>query len=252
MQTKNNTSKERQARFSMFENRRLLVVILVLAVFLSYANIITGKFVWDDQTIVVRNKAITSFEHVPYIFKNEFSEMCKYNGNVYRPIQELSYMVDHFLWGLDATGFHVTNVLLQIICTILLFYLVLNISGSRIAAFITAIIFGIHPINTEAVSYVSGRSDPLAFLFLLSSFLFYIKARGANKKEFLMLYIPSLFFYGLSLISRESVVIFPLLLLAYERWIKEEKIDWLKVLPFFALLGCYIFLRLNFIELNRQ
>ncbi|MBL7157532.1 MAG: tetratricopeptide repeat protein [Candidatus Omnitrophica bacterium] len=236
-----------------FRNTKLSILILALLTFAVYANVIPGEFVWDDQTIVVRNDAIKSFGNIPYVFCNEFAEKADYNGNIYRPMQEVSYMVDYFLWALDPMGFHITSILLQIACVALLFYLILGITGSKIAAFITAALFGIHPINTEAVSYIAGRSDPLYFLFLLASFLCYIKSDGKNKFRFTTRYVFSMVFYALSLSSRETAVVFPLALVAYETLArKSRQINWYKVLPFFVIVTGYTFFRLNFIELDTE
>ena len=236
-----------------FRNKKLLVLLLALLIFSVYANAIQGAFVWDDQTLVVRNESITSFKNIPYIFTNEFVEKAGYGGNIYRPLQEFSYMVDYFLWRFESVGFHITSISLHVACVVALFYLILRISGSNIIAFITAGFFGVHPINTEAISYISGRSDPLFFLFLVLAFLFYIKSQGKKKIKGTAYYLVALFSYALSLLSRETAVVFPFLLIAYEVLIiKNGKINWRKILPFFALVGFYVVLRLNFIELNRN
>ncbi|NQU95737.1 MAG: tetratricopeptide repeat protein [Candidatus Omnitrophica bacterium] len=236
-----------------FRNKKLLVLLLALLTFSVYANAIQGTFVWDDQTLVVQNESIKSFENIPYIFANEFVEKAGYGGNIYRPLQEFSYMVDYFLWGFESVGFHITSIALHIACVVALFCLILRISGSNIVAFITAGFFGVHPINTEAISYISGRSDPLFFLFLVLAFLFYIKSREKKEIKGTVYYLFALLYYALSLLSRETALVFPFLLIAYEVLIrKDKKINWQKILPFFALLGLYAVLRLNFIELNRS
>jgi len=236
-----------------FGDSRILAIIPVLLVFFVYFNSIKNDFVWDDQTVVLRNEAVKSFKHIPYVFKNEFAEKAGYNGNIYRPMQEISYMVDYWLWGTNSKGFHFTNVLLQAACAALLFYFVKQISSSGIVALITSGIFGVHPINTEAVSYVSGRSDPLYFLFLLASFICYLKYFDSTSVKRALFYMCSLVLCAASLSSRETAIVFPFLLMAHGRFLsKEKKVSWNGLLPFIALLGLYLFLRLKVIDFNAE
>lgn len=231
-----------------FENAniKLLVILLALAILAVYANAISGTFVWDDQTIVVRNEAIKSFNNIPFIFTHEFGDMVNYKGNIYRPMQELSYMLDYFLWGMDSIFFHLTNIMLQIGCALALFLLVLKVSASKFIAFFTALIFGIHPINTEAVTYISGRSDPLYFLFLLLSFIFYLKFRRSGKvfKKAVYIFSSSLF-YALSLLSRETAMVFPFVLAAYEMFGVDDKRErnFYPITPFLGILTAYLLFR---------
>lgn len=233
-------------------NKMFAVIILAVLVIGVYANSLSGEFVWDDQTIVVRNDAIKSFGNIPYVLTNQFAEMAKYRGNIYRPMQEISYMADHLLWGMNAFGFHVTSVLLQLTATLLLFYVVLNISGSATVAFIASAIFGIHPINTEAIAYISGRSDPLYLVFLLASFLFYIGSRRHEGRRSAGYYTCAVGLYVFSLMSRETAIVFPLILAAYEQFAAKTKADWRKVLPFAAVVACYAVLRIGFIPLDQK
>jgi len=233
----------------LFRNRILASFILALLVILVYANALSSEFVWDDQTIVVRNEAIRSFDNIPYVFSNEFCEKVSYNGNIYRPTQEFSYMADYFLWALEPFGFHLTSVLFHAAAVIALFYLVWGISRSGMVSFAASALFAVHPLNTEAVAYISGRSDSICFLFVALSFLFYLKSE--NKKYLSPALIFSWIFYILALLSRETAVIFPLLLIAYDAFAKKERrIEWNRIIPFFAILALYAFLRLKLIELN--
>jgi|GEM_PF-1685761 len=225
---------------------RLLILFLVFAVSLVYMNAVFGKFVWDDQTIVVRNEAIKSFGNIAYIFSHDFAKMTNYNGNIYRPMQELSYMWDCFLWGMYPAGFHLTNILLHIGCVLLLFYIVLPVSGSKSVAFFSSLIFGLHPINTEAVTYISGRSDSLFLFFMLASLLLYIK-EGGHKNIIIKTgcMALSVIAYFISLLSRETALVFPVLLIAYEIFISGKKgfKSLIKPLLFLAVAAMFLVIR---------
>src|SRR5439155_26977661 len=91
--------------------------------------------------------------------------------DVTRPIVNFSYAIDRALWGVTPIGFHVTNVLLHILNVILLFALVRRLADDRdrgvLVAFGAAVIFAAHPMMTEAVGYISGRSELLCAAFFL-------------------------------------------------------------------------------------
>ena len=233
--------------------KKILLVIPILLTFAVYFNSLEGDFVWDDQTIVIRNDAVKSFANISYVFSNEFAKKAGYDGNIYRPTQEISYMVDYFLWGNDPKGFHLSNILLHLLCVILLFFLVNAITGSLVIAAIASSIFGIHPINTEAIAYISGRSDPIYILFLLISFTLYIRSRALKGFKSNIYYMFSIVAYAASLVSRETALIFPFLVLSYDKFASaEKKISWPRIAPFIGLVVAYAFLRLNVIELNTE
>jgi len=246
------TARPATQRAAMPLNKTLAVIVLTMLVVGVYANSLSGEFVWDDQTIVVRNDAIKSFGNIPYVLGNQFAEMAKYRGNIYRPMQEISYMADHLVWGMNSFGFHVTNILLQLAATLLLFYVVLNISHSAMVAFIASAIFGVHPINTEAVAYISGRSDPLYLVFLLASLLFYMASKKGEGQKSVGHYLCAIILYIFSLMSRETAIVFPFILVAYEKFASETKADWRKVGPFAVVVACYAALRLGFIPLDQK
>lgn len=193
------------------------IVILVL-VFAAYSNALHNSFIWDDEFLVRDNICIRSFSHAGDIFKTYLAASSGNKNNFYRPIQELSYMVDFFLWGYAPFGFHLTNVILHALCALCAYFLSFRLLKNVMAAFITGALFGIHPINTEAVTYVAGRADSLYLLFFLISFILFLKSIDGpveGKRIKLSPYIISVSCYALSVLSKEIGIILPLLLLLY-------------------------------------
>ena len=84
----------------------------------------------------------------------------------YRPVQALTYLLDYHLWGLTPAGFHLTSVLLHAGTAMLLYRLGGSLLRDARAALVAALLFAVHPIHTEAVTYIAGRSDPLAALLM--------------------------------------------------------------------------------------
>ena len=196
----------------------LSIIVILVLIFTAYSNAVNNGFIWDDEFLIRDNTAINSFSNVVSIFKTYLAATSGNINNFYRPLQELSYMIDHFLWGSHPFGFHLTNVLLHALCAVFLYILSVKIFKNWLVAFITTLLFGIHPINTEAVTYVAGRADSLYLLFFLISFILFLRTVEALKGDKRIRYISyalSIFFYALSILSKEIAVILPLFFILY-------------------------------------
>jgi tetratricopeptide (TPR) repeat protein len=121
-------------------------------------------------------------------------------------------MVDYSLWKLNPTGYHFTNVFLHILAALCLFWLLRFVFGDALQSFVASLFFVIHPIHTEAVSYISGRSDPLVASFMFLTFIFYLKASGGQGARNLFLMAAS---YCGALLSKEYSLVLPALILYY-------------------------------------
>jgi tetratricopeptide (TPR) repeat protein len=188
------------------KNRTHLIAVasIVLLGFVVYANSLRGEFIWDDDFLVRQNQYIRSWTNIPTIFTHGVS------ASFYRPVQIISYMIDYSLWKLNPTGYHITNTLLHILSALCIYCLINMLFGNGILSSLTSVLFVIHPIHTEAVTYISGRADSLALLFMLLCFIFYLKRRKNIKTYILMASA-----FALSLLSRETALVFPALLLVY-------------------------------------
>ncbi len=139
--------------------QRLAVPALVLLVAIAFGNALQNDFCFDDRPFIEKSEDIHDIGNVPGMFG--------IGGKMaYRPVRQASYALDIWLWGgKDAFGFHLTNVILHALTTIVLFFLARRLLGNPLAAWITAALFALHPIHTESVTYISGRKDVLCTLF---------------------------------------------------------------------------------------
>ena len=160
----------------------LVGFIFLVAGLLAYGPALQGERIWDDDYLVGQNPffkspifALEVFRH--YLFFDSFS-------TYYRPVQNLSYMWDYWLWRGNPFGYHLTNVLLHVGSGFLLFRLLRGIlpgllGGMKtdrsevagIGAFLIALIWTVHPMHNAAVAYIAGRADSLASLFALTAWL---------------------------------------------------------------------------------
>jgi tetratricopeptide (TPR) repeat protein len=127
---------------------------LACAVGLAYLPALSSPFVWDDVPHITRNPSLANWS-------GALAHFGRPEGRYHRPIVFLSYFLDRALWGTAPVGFHLTNLLLHVL-NVLLLVAVARRSGVSVAAALAAgTLFGLHPIQTEAVVYVSGRTDLL-------------------------------------------------------------------------------------------
>src|SRR5215204_2186110 len=163
---------------------------------------------WDDEYYVVQNALLRGPDWTGIFSKPVVSN--------YHPITIATLAANYSMTGLDASSYLITNLLLHLINTGLVFYFIWLISGKKlwVAAF-TAIIFGIHPMHVESVAWVSERKDVLYTLFFLLSLIQYWRFLSDGKNKNL---IYCFLFFALSLLSKPAAIILPLLLLLLDYW----------------------------------
>jgi protein O-mannosyl-transferase len=113
------------------------------------------------STLVTLNKTIRSLNR-PLLLSS------------YRPLRDITYAIDFAVWGQNRYGFHLTNILIHAANVLVVFTLVRRLTKDLISATLASLIFAVHPIQTDAVTYISGRRDVLFTLFYLSAFHCYL------------------------------------------------------------------------------
>ncbi len=215
----------------MFEKIKPLYLFIILGIFSFgiYANSLQNEFVFDDESVVVNNTSIQSLSNIPKYFTAD-EGFHKVIGRYYRPVVSTTYAIDYAIWGLKPFGFHLTNILIHLISSLLLFallkFMFKNYKFGLTGAFIGSLLFAVHPIHTEAVAWVSGRTDSLVTLFFFASFLFYIKYSDDLKSQKNLNW--ALAFYALGLLSKEMIITMPVFILLYDFIFKKEGKDFFK------------------------
>jgi Tfp pilus assembly protein PilF len=183
----------------MSERMRLGIVLLVAL--LVYGNTLLNGFTFDDEAYVLRNQAVKTF-NVHGLF-----QPTRFNS-VLRPVTFGSFAVDWMIAGPRPFWYHLVNVLLNAAVSLLVFVVLrLLLEGTPRAetiAFVSALVFAVHPIHTEAVASIAGRSEVLAAGFLLLAWLLHLKDRAMAVLACLVL----------ALMSKESAAVFLPLVLA--------------------------------------
>ena len=221
------------------------IFFLVLAVFFVYFNSLPNDFIFDDVPLVQNSLWITS---------GNFADILR----SYRPLRYVSYALDYRIFGMDPTGFRLMNIIYHTISVLALFWVLKMFGLTKRAAFVAALIFAVHPVNTDAVAYISGRRDVLMGLFYILSigcfFKFYRTVSPAErekignvKKQWGML-ILSLVLMVVSISSKEMGATIPLVFIMYagykdgaallkKPWFYCVAMVFLLLFSFFALLA---------------
>ncbi len=231
---------------------RFFIFLLFLILLGLYCASLTNNFVWDDHYLVVHNDHVKSFSNIPKIFSTDLFSYCadKFSirhSDFYRPIQSLTYLIDFQIWKLNSFGYHLTNLILHFLSAVLLL-LLLRILGVGLGlAFLISLIFSVHPIQTESVSYISGRAEILAAIFILLMVIAHIKYRLTKTNKFVLV---SAFAFIAALLSKEMALVALLLIFLYDINFQKEKIVKDNVTLFkpyiyyLAIFFSYVFLRL--------
>jgi hypothetical protein len=187
---------------------RLAAVLLAL---LLYAGGLGNDFLIDDETIVTANIRLAPGQSPLQIFRRP-EQFADFTLPYYRPLTNLTYWLDHRLWGLRPSSFHLGNWLLHGANTLLTFQVALAVTGRAVPAFLCAALFASHPIHTESVDMVQGRTDLLATLFALLGLLAFRRAlHAASSGESALAGAGSLVAFAAALLSKETATTWPLL-----------------------------------------
>jgi protein O-mannosyl-transferase len=174
-----------------------ILILCLLVVALCYANSVRNDFVGDDFPIVASNPAIRSISPLKFLQSSYWTK--DQAAGIYRPLTVLSLSVDYALWHRWPPGFRFTNLLIHALNGWLLFLIAKSIVGTGVAPVAAALIYLVHPVHTEAVTTIVGRSELLGVCFLLSAWLFFRRRQTGW----------AVTFFFLSVLSKETAIVFP-------------------------------------------
>jgi tetratricopeptide (TPR) repeat protein len=216
----------------------LLLILVVTAGLFSSA--LPREFTnWDDPEYIVNNPLIQSLtlENLNTIVTEP------YFAN-YAPLTLISYAVDFKLFRLEPWGYRLHNIALHLACILCLYLLLRRFNLARVTILLSVALFALHPVNVETVAWASERKNLLATLFFLLSFFHYIRYKETHGRAY---YLSSLLFFLLSLLSKASTVVAPLILIAYDyrsqrRFVNVSLYD---KLPFLVFAEIHTFLSIH-------
>src|SRR5499427_6562492 len=178
---------------------------------LVYANALHNPFVYDDYHTVIENTSIRTVTNPRAVFWHD----------VTRPVVNFSYAVDRAVWGPAPFGFHLASVLFHALNVVLLFCLARRLRLDVVPAFAAAALLAVHPMMTEAVGYVSGRSELLCATFFLLALLCADRwLRGPDERRGRWL-VAMLAAWIVALATKETAAMFPFVLVLHD-WLRDD------------------------------
>ncbi|MDO8426434.1 MAG: hypothetical protein Q7T24_02825 [Deltaproteobacteria bacterium] len=221
----------------------LAALAIALLTIIAYSNTFQASFHFDDHPQIIKNNNLKSI-----------------NLNIIKETRGLTYLtfaVNYALGGLDVTGYHIVNTSVHIINSILAYWLLIATFGfiekddawARRIAFFSALIFALHPIQTQAVTYIIQRMESLSSLFYLSALLFFVKAAGSERPSKRVIFYALVgASYLLGFYSKETTFTLPAIIMLYDLYfvsrgsLKKLVLRW----PLYgALAALFIFFTVN-------
>ena len=217
-----------------------LTVLLVIVV-LAYSPAIRGGFIWDDATWTTNNPLNVDPAGI-------FKYWTAQHGSDYWPLTGSVFWLQYQLWGDNASGYHLVNVLLHAGCAILLWLVLAKLPMP--GAWLAAAVFAVHPVNVTSVAWITELKNTLSMLLYLLTLLAWLRFDDAQHKRFddaqhkrfddkrkTLWYILAIACFALALLAKTSIVMLPVVLLGIAWW-RRKTIAWRDLLlaaPMFAL-----------------
>ncbi|MCX5714477.1 MAG: tetratricopeptide repeat protein [Candidatus Omnitrophica bacterium] len=195
-----------------------LLVVILAATFMVYLPVFKNGFVlWDDDMYITDNLLIRQL--TPKNIVNIFSS---FHGDIYyKPLVLLSFAIEYHFFGLNPAAYHITNLILHLVSCVLVFWLIFLLTGKSGVSFLTAFLFGVHPMHVESVAWAYERKDVLYAVFFLASLIFYqyyVKRRAGKY------YFFSLAVIIVSFLIKPMAINFLFLLFAFD-FLEKRRFD---------------------------
>jgi len=224
------------------KNQRIIfLTALSLLTVIIYLPGLYGSFLnWDDNEYVVENFLLRdmNWANIKAIFTDYF------HGH-YHPLTLISLMIDFRIGGLDPRTYHLTNLIIHLLNTVLVFLLIRKLTKKDLIAVIAATLFAIHPMNVESVTWITERKNLLMGFFFLVSLLQYLKYIDSFKSRHFYL---SFFWFMIAVLSKGVAIVLPLVLFGidylYKRNLLERKVFFEKI-PFLIVAALFGLVAIN-------
>lgn len=191
----------------------VLKVLLFLFCFAAYFNSFQNQFLFDDHVVLFGQKGVAGKSFEQFFLHNQ-------GGDFFRPVGHVLLWLSSLVFGSHVTGYHAFNFLLFYLIVLGFYIITLEITADRPLAFLTAILYAVHPINGFLVNYVTASVIATCTLLMQASFgSFLVFCRRRQQRD----YVLSLSFLVLAALSHEMVIMLPVILLAYIYFVQRER-----------------------------
>jgi uncharacterized protein HemY len=244
-----------------FSKESTLIWLLVIAGVLIYLNCLPNEMFWDDDDFILKNAFIQDWSYFPRFFTDNVISGAHLLSNYWRPLLSTIFAVEWHLWADWVYGWHAVSILTHVLAGIALFKALQTVFQDRILAFIAALVFIVHPVQTEAVVYPNAMGDSLADVFIFLSLYFYARFRRERRPAPLSRHWWfALGMYPLALLSKETGILIagfvPLcdyMLQPAKDGFRKRMLNVLKAAwPFLLSAAGYILMRATILNINNS
>jgi len=246
-------------KVTYYPNKNLLLEVIILLLFtvVVYSGTLEHSFHFDDAANIWSNH----FIQIANLSLGELRKAAFESVNHQRPVANISFALNYYFHGLEVKGYHLVNIFIHLLAGIMLFYFVKTTlslsllkdrySKSQFIPFFTALIWLVHPLHTQSVTYIVQRMNSMAALFYIMAMLFYVKARLNPDRTKRILFFSVAFISGLlALGTKQNTITLPIFILLYEWYffqdlrlkISKKQIFWLATICLVFITVLYIYL----------
>jgi protein O-mannosyl-transferase len=240
----------------LLHSRAAHFVLLAALSFAIYANALRGEFVYDDSVQIVRNENVRSLENLPRAFTTPLWSFADtnntWNNRYYRPMQTVIFAVVYKFAGLSPFAYHLVSLLLHIACSILVYLLCIELGWAVTASLLASSLFAVHPVHTEAVSWIAGVTEVACAFFYFAALLALLRSLRSKKSVWVAV---GMLCFLIALCSKEMAVTFPVvaLIVLRMRWTELQlnpRKAAVALIPYVLVLGAYGLARIAIVGAN--
>ncbi|MFQ5455594.1 MAG: tetratricopeptide repeat protein [Nitrospirota bacterium] len=204
-----------------------LSLFLVISIpLILYINFLHAPFQYDDIHQITGNPYIKDIRNIPRFFKeSRTTSLEEKQSKAYRPLLTTTFAINYYFGRLDPYGYHLVNLILHIITSLLLYLIVWKMTNEKMTALFSSLIFAAHPFNTEVINYITARSSLLSTMFYFASFLSFIIYRKISGSITLLFfsYLIFLISFIFSFLTKEMAVTLPVMLILYDGFFRMRE-----------------------------
>lgn len=224
-----------------------LPLVFTLAItFVAFAPSLHYGFVWDDFTFI---DIWDQPKHLSANFINFFlGDVAPGHGGVYRPLRSIFYGISYLLWQRNPYGYHLQALIIHLLSTAIIYLIASKLTRSTLVSAMSSLIFGLHPVHIETITFTTTSFDAVGILFALISIYFFLKHHSRINL------ILSLIFVGLAFFTYEITLLLPLILFTYQLLHHPQKmISSLRFfISVFSLEALYLLIRFVILDISSR
>jgi protein O-mannosyl-transferase len=189
--------------------RRFLWLVPGIVAAIVFAGSLKSGFAVDDEAIIEKNEVAHDASNLGRIFGTDYWVSRGSRGKLYRPLTILTYAWNHAAGGLDPRGYHLANVVLHALVSMLVYAVIRALGAPAATGLVAGVLYAVHPIHVEAVSNVVGRAELLSTAGVLAALWAYVRACGASEPgRRLRLHLAALAAFAAAVFSKENAITF--------------------------------------------